>query len=88
MLFARGRCPVRVYKCRCLVAVGSWIAIIPAVIVVLVFIIRIALEDSFLQKNFPGYRDYVSTVKYRLIPGVWWNSAEADERYYNQGSSQ
>ncbi len=49
----------------------SWIALIPAVIVVLGYIIRTALEDSFLKKNLPGYRDYASIVKCRLIPGVW-----------------
>ncbi len=53
------------------VLLESWIALIPAVIVVAGYIIRTALEDSFLQKNLPGYRDYISTVKYRLIPGVW-----------------
>ena len=49
----------------------SWIAVMPAIIVVSGYIIRTALEDSFLQKNLPGYRDYISTVQYRLIPGVW-----------------
>ncbi len=53
------------------VLLESWIALIPAIVVVLVYIIRTALEDSFLQKNLPGYRDYVSIVIYRLIPGVW-----------------
>jgi len=49
----------------------SWVALIPAIIVVIGYIIRTALEDSFLQKNLTGYRDYTSTVRYRLIPGVW-----------------
>ncbi len=53
------------------VLLESWIALIPAIIVVAGYIVRTALEDSFLQKNLPGYRDYVATVKYRLIPGVW-----------------
>ena len=53
------------------VLLESWIALIPAIIVVLGYIIRTALEDSYLQMNLPGYRDYVSTVKYCLIPGVW-----------------
>jgi protein-S-isoprenylcysteine O-methyltransferase Ste14 len=53
------------------VLLESWIALIPAIIVVLGYIIRTALEDSFLKKNLPGYRDYVSIVKYRLIPGAW-----------------
>ena len=49
----------------------SWIGLIPAIIVVFGYIVRTALEDSFLQKNLTGYRDYTSTVQYRLIPGVW-----------------
>ena len=49
----------------------SWIALIPAAIVISGYIVRTALEDSFLQKNLPGYRDYILTVRYRLIPGVW-----------------
>ena len=53
------------------VLLESWIAIIPAIIVVSGYIVRAALEDSFLQKNLPGYRDYSSTVQYRIIPGVW-----------------
>ncbi len=53
------------------VLLESWIALIPAIIVATGYIIRTALEDSFLQKNLPGYQDYVATVRYRLIPGVW-----------------
>jgi protein-S-isoprenylcysteine O-methyltransferase Ste14 len=53
------------------VLLESWIALIPAIIVVAGYIVRTALEDSFLQKNLPGYRDYVSTVQYRLISGFW-----------------
>jgi protein-S-isoprenylcysteine O-methyltransferase Ste14 len=53
------------------VLLESWIALIPAIIVVAGYIVRTALEDSFLQKNLPGYRDYVSTVQYLLISGFW-----------------
>jgi len=48
----------------------SWFALIPASLVAVAYIIRTALEDSFLQKNLPGYQDYRSTVQYRLIPGL------------------
>jgi protein-S-isoprenylcysteine O-methyltransferase Ste14 len=53
------------------VLLESWFALIPASLVAAGYIVRTALEDSFLQKNLPGYRDYASTVQYRLIPGVW-----------------
>jgi protein-S-isoprenylcysteine O-methyltransferase Ste14 len=49
----------------------SWFALIPASFVAAGYIIRTALEDSFLEENLPGYRDYRSTVQYRLIPGLW-----------------
>lgn len=49
----------------------SWFALIPASFVAAGYIIRTALEDSFLEKNLAGYQDYRSTVRYRLIPGLW-----------------
>jgi protein-S-isoprenylcysteine O-methyltransferase Ste14 len=53
------------------VLLESWFALLPASLVAAGYIIRTALEDSFLKNNLPGYRDYISTVQYRLIPGVW-----------------
>ena len=45
--------------------------LIPAVIAALLLAIRTALEDRMLQAELPGYREYASRVRYRLIPGVW-----------------
>ena len=45
--------------------------LIPAVIAVLLLAIRTALEDSTLQAELPGYREYASRVRYRLFPGIW-----------------
>lgn len=53
------------------VLLESWFALIPATLVAAGYIIRTALEDSFLQENLPGYQNYRSTVQYRLIPGLW-----------------
>lgn len=52
-------------------ALGSFFALIPAVIIVALFVIRIVLEDKTLQKELPGYKEYTETVRFRLIPGVW-----------------
>jgi protein-S-isoprenylcysteine O-methyltransferase Ste14 len=52
-------------------ALGSWYALIPALLVVILFIIRTALEDRTLQKELTGYREYAQRVRYRLIPGIW-----------------
>lgn len=46
-------------------------AFLPAIFITLVLIIRTALEDSVLQAELPGYRDYASRVRYRLVPGIW-----------------
>lgn len=32
---------------------------------------RIQYEEAFLQRELDGYREYMQTVKYRLIPFVW-----------------
>lgn len=46
-------------------------ALIPGVIVILLFIIRTELEDRFLKKNLHGYQEYAQRVRFRLIPGIW-----------------
>jgi len=53
------------------VALGSYWAIIPAVILLFVFIPRIQGEERELLANLEGYREYTQKVKYRLIPGIW-----------------
>ena len=50
---------------------GSWWAVIPGALIMVLFVIRTALEDRTLQAELPGYQDYVQKVRYRLIPGVW-----------------
>jgi protein-S-isoprenylcysteine O-methyltransferase Ste14 len=46
-------------------------AFIPAVLSIILIVVRTALEDSTLQKELPGYLEYVSRVGYKLIPWVW-----------------
>jgi len=52
-------------------ALGSVWTLIPAVVAVIIAVIRTALEDKTLQKELPGYRDYARRVRYRLIPGIY-----------------
>lgn len=52
-------------------ALGSYWALIPAVFVAVILIVRTALEDRFLHEELEGYREYAQRVRYRLIPGVW-----------------
>ena len=52
-------------------SLGSLYTLIPAVIIVILFFIRTALEDKSLHEELTGYKDYAQNVRYRLIPGVW-----------------
>jgi len=50
---------------------GSWVAFIPAVLVMCGYIVRTVLEDKVLQEELEGYKDYSKIVRYRLFPGIW-----------------
>ena len=52
-------------------ALSSVWTMIPAVVALIIAVIRTALEDRALQEELPGYRDYTRRVRYRLIPGVY-----------------
>lgn len=49
---------------------ASW-ALIPAALIIVLLVLRTALEDRTLQQELPGYREYAQKVRYRLLPGVW-----------------
>ena len=38
---------------------------------VILFVVRAALEDQTLQDELPGYAEYAEKVRYRLLPGIW-----------------
>lgn len=50
---------------------GSWWAVVPAGVSVVVLIVRTVLEDRTLQRELEGYADYATRVRYRLVPGLW-----------------
>jgi protein-S-isoprenylcysteine O-methyltransferase Ste14 len=50
---------------------GSWWALVPSALIMVLFVVRTALEDQTLQEELPGYREYAARVRYRLVPGVW-----------------
>ncbi|HSW63430.1 MAG TPA: isoprenylcysteine carboxylmethyltransferase family protein [Dissulfurispiraceae bacterium] len=50
---------------------GSWWALVPAVLAAVAFVVRTLLEDHMLQTELPGYSDYTTRVRYRLVPGIW-----------------
>jgi len=50
---------------------GALWSFIPVALVIVLYIVRTALEDRTLQAELPGYTDYAQRTRYRLFPGVW-----------------
>ena len=46
-------------------------ALLPAGLTVILFVVRTALEDRTLGIKLPGYADYATRVRSRLVSGVW-----------------
>lgn len=46
-------------------------AVLPAAIAAAWVVVRTALEDAALRRELPGYREYASRVRHRLVPGIW-----------------
>jgi protein-S-isoprenylcysteine O-methyltransferase Ste14 len=46
-------------------------ALLPALLLTIVLVIRTQLEDRTLHEKLEGYRDYAGRVRYRLLPGIW-----------------
>ena len=53
------------------IILGSWWGLVPALALVIVVIIRTALEDRMLKGELSGYSDYANETRYRLLPLVW-----------------
>ncbi len=52
-------------------ALGSLWTLIPAVVALVIAVIRTALEDRTLQEELPGYQEYARRVRYRLFPMIY-----------------
>jgi len=52
-------------------ALGSWWAFIPGAMIIPTIVFRILNEEKILQRDLPGYIEYMQKVKYRLLPGIW-----------------
>lgn len=50
---------------------GSFWALIPAILTAVLLLVRTNLEDKTLQDELIGYKDYTLRVRYRLFSGVW-----------------
>jgi len=52
-------------------ALGSYWAMLPAVLLIPFVVARIWNEETVLARDLPGYQEYMQKTRYRLIPGVW-----------------
>lgn len=52
-------------------ALGTWAALVPALLAAALYVLRTALEDRTLRSELPGYEDFTHQTRYRLFPGVW-----------------
>jgi protein-S-isoprenylcysteine O-methyltransferase Ste14 len=52
-------------------ALRSLYGLLPGGMLVLLIIIRTALEDRTLHNELQGYKEYATRVRFRLIPGIW-----------------
>lgn len=50
---------------------GSAWALLPAGLTAAILVVRTGIEDKKLMADLPGYREYATKVRYRLVPGAW-----------------
>jgi protein-S-isoprenylcysteine O-methyltransferase Ste14 len=60
-----------VLLCGIPIALGSWWGVLVFAAILPPLLWRLFDEEKFLAKNLPGYLEYQSQVRYRLIPRVW-----------------
>jgi protein-S-isoprenylcysteine O-methyltransferase Ste14 len=49
----------------------SYTSAMCAVVPTCFMVMRLKLEERFLQRELPGYKNYAARVPYRLLPGIW-----------------
>ena len=52
-------------------ALGSWLTICLVSLILPVLFWRLVDEERILRRDLPGYNEYASRVRHRLIPHVW-----------------
>ena len=53
------------------IALGSYWALLPALLIVPILVARIINEEKVLERDLAGYPEYKQITRYRLLPGVW-----------------
>ena len=52
-------------------ALGSYWAMLPALLIIPILVARIINEEKVLLRELPGYEEYTRRTAYRLVPGIW-----------------
>jgi protein-S-isoprenylcysteine O-methyltransferase Ste14 len=52
-------------------ALGSYWALIPGLLIIPILVARIRNEEEVLARELDGYSEYMQKIRYRLIPGIW-----------------
>jgi protein-S-isoprenylcysteine O-methyltransferase Ste14 len=52
-------------------ALGSWVAVLFPLPLILFIVIRLLEEEKYLVTNLSGYAEYRQKVHYRLVPYIW-----------------
>lgn len=52
-------------------ALGSFWALVPAMLAPVLLVLRTSWEDRLLQAELSGYAGYARRVRWRLLPGLW-----------------
>jgi protein-S-isoprenylcysteine O-methyltransferase Ste14 len=62
---------ILIHTLASLVLLGSLWALALGALDVILYVIRTSLEDKTLQAELPGYKEYATRTRYRLIPGIY-----------------
>lgn len=52
-------------------ALGSYWAMLPSILFILLLAARAKNEEELLQKELKGYSEYMQKTRHRLFPGIW-----------------
>ena len=52
-------------------ALGSWWALLLALSIIPILVVRILDEEKVLARDLEGYAEYRQKVRYRMVPGLW-----------------
>jgi protein-S-isoprenylcysteine O-methyltransferase Ste14 len=52
-------------------ALGSYWAMLPALLIIPILVARIRDEENVLARELKGYPEYMQQTRYHLVPGIW-----------------